>query len=171
MIIEKTLEALKKLQGQCYTGEGDFEEFVCKYNPPLTLEEIRSFESKNKCIIPEDYKAFLLESNGMKFNISGELSLFSIQEIVESLKIMHDMCDGYKKGIYPIGFCLDDNIVIKSDEIPTGKYIYACDCYCGDEYFSLDCNFETFLDRYLITNACKYWRWIYPREYFNFLNN
>lgn len=34
------------------------------WNEPATLEKIEAFENRNNCKIPEDYREFLLISNG-----------------------------------------------------------------------------------------------------------
>ena len=75
----------------------------------------------------------------------------------------------HPNGIYPIGYILEDYIVIKSNEIPSGNYIYAGAACCRDEYFSLNCNFETFFDRYIMANAGNYWRWQAAGEKFDFI--
>ena len=168
MIINQTLEALKQIKGQSYIGEGYFQEFNCKFNPPSTIKEIKTFEKKNKCTIPEDYLEFLLKNNGLNFNEGDRFH--SLEEIVEVLKSRAEAFVPYKKGIYPIAYILEDYIVIKSDEIHTGKYMYAGSCCSTDEYYSLNCNFETFLDHYIIANANNYWQWSYSSEYFNFVD-
>ena len=168
MLIKQTIEALKQIQEKVYIGEGCFDEFVFEFNPPATLDEIRMFEFENSLIVPEDYLNFLLASNGMQFYEAGDFTFRGIREISEMLKFMKESGVGYKDGIYPIAYILEDYIVIKSDEIPSGKYMYAGSCCCVDEYFSLGCNFETFFDQYIIANACNYWRWQPHSEKFNF---
>ena len=165
MIIKKTMAAIRKTKHQLYTGEGEFSHLSCSYKIPVDVSEISKFEIKYKCVVPKDYKEFLLISNGMRFEIAGELNLFCLEEVIEILKTIN-----YKEGIYPIGFVLDDYVVIKSDEIHSGKYVYVGDCYCRDEYFSLEADFETFLDRYFIANACNYWRWGQSSEKFCFVD-
>ena len=169
MLIEKTLEALKQIQGQIYIGEGSVLEFSCRFNPPATMIDIKKFESDFECVVPKDYMRFLLTSNGMQFYEAGDYMFYSTQKIAENLKMMSIAYSSYIKGIYPIAYICEDYIVIKSDEISSGKYIYAGSCYMRDEYYSLDCNFETFFERYVISNACSYWRWQMPGELHSFI--
>lgn len=164
MNIQKILDSLKLNRRQVYIGEGMFDFFDFDLNTPISNMEISDFENNYKCIIPNDYKEFLLITNGMNFNVAGELTLYSIGEIIQLKKDI-----AFKKGIYPIGYILEEYIVINSNDITSGNYIYAGDCFSKDEYYSLDTNFKTFLDRYSVSNACNYWKWINPIEKFEFI--
>lgn len=162
MDVKKIVEATKNISN-VYIGSGLFAEWSCKYNPPVTEDEINKFEHE-VAIIPNDFKEFLMTTNGMRFFSSGDYSFYSLQEITE-MQISMD----YISGIYPIGYILEDYIVIKSDEISSGNYIYVGDACCHDEYFSLNCNFESFFDRYIMANAGNYWRWQTPGKKFDFI--
>ena len=163
MDVQKIVEATKNIYN-VYIGSGTFDNWECTYKSPVTEDEIKKFE-KEVAVIPADYKEFLTTTNGIIFFNSGDFTFFSLQEVTETQKIMD-----FKNGIYPIGYVLDDYIVIKSDEISTGCYIYAGDACCRDEYFSLNCDFATFLDRYVMANASNYWRWFMPGKRFDFMN-
>ena len=151
MMINKILEVLKQLQGHVhYIGEDIFGEWSFEYDKPATEDEIELFE-KTIAILPDDYKEFLKTTNGMSF-CTG--SLYSLEWIVKVRETMD-----FKKGIYPIGYVLEDYIVIKSDEIPSGNYMYVGYAYASDEYFSLHCSFETFFDRFTIISGDNFWTW------------
>ena len=168
-LIKLVLKALKQIQGQVYVGKGCFKEFYCKFNPPAAMGEIRQFELKYDCVIPKDYLAFLLHTNGMQFYKEDDFTFYSIQELIETLEMMRKTNGGYKQGIYPIGYVLGYYIVLKSDEIASGNYVYVGDARYRDEYFSLHCNFETFFERYIKVKAVNYWRWQRPIKKFDFL--
>ena len=171
MFVHEIINATKHINGQVYIGEGSFAQYHCSYNPPTAQEKIIGFESIYSVTVPEDYVNFLLVSNGMQFYEAGDFSFYSLQQIEVILKTMKEASVPYKDGIFPIAYVLGDYIVIKSDAIASGKYIYAGSCYCRDEYFSLECNFETFFDRCIITNLCNYWRWLAPVELFDFIGD
>lgn len=152
MNIKKILSEIKYVYIGC-DMDNMFEEVKYKFNPPASDEQFIEFEKKTSCILPEDFKEFLHICNGMQFMIGGELELYGTNEMIS----YH--YEEYIDGVYCIGFCLDDNIMIKSDEIDTGKYIYVGDAYCSNEYVSLGMNFSEFLNFYIRANFSNYWRW------------
>ncbi|OUQ86503.1 hypothetical protein B5G50_21460 [Brevibacillus brevis] len=70
-LIELLIESLKKRQEKegcfdIYWGEGELHKAICKFNPPVTIEVIEKLENKTDWVLPEDYKRFLLITNGCK---------------------------------------------------------------------------------------------------------
>lgn len=147
-----------------YVGDGMFADFGFKYNKPAKEFDINKFIEEG-VIIPEDYKDFLLITNGISFYDTID-SLFAIEEVIALKEELN-----FKEGIYPIGYVLEDYIVIKSDEVSTGEYIYVGDSYCCDEYFPLHTDFINFIDRLFITGGSNYWRWQTPTKKYNFIKN
>lgn len=154
MLIQEIISAMSKIKGNVYIGEGEFDEITFNFNSPVLSDDITEFEIKYKSILPKDYIEFLKFSNGMTFYGSGDFRFFDLEEIKEDMSIFN-----YNKGVYPIGQFLDDTVLINSDEISRESYIYVGDSCSNDEFYSLNCNFEIFLDRLLITNINNYWRW------------
>lgn len=77
------------------------EETYCfAWRSPATFDDIETFEKKNKCSIPNDYKEFLLVSNGaIIFQSESEYEddgykLLSLKEMEEVTKEMIE--DGYE---------------------------------------------------------------------------
>ena len=79
-IIEKMIEQNMLL----YVGDGCFERVNAIINDKNSISRINGFEEKINCSLPKDYKRFLLACDGIKFLSSSELSLYSIDEIMES---------------------------------------------------------------------------------------
>lgn len=161
MAIEETLQAMIEIQKRvplAYLGEGGFDPFIIAFQTPATEAAITSFEKKTGCKIPEDYKKFLLFTNGVIFYGAGDFRLFDIDEVLEVTMMME-----YKKGIYIIGYFLEDYIVVNSDEISTGKYLYFGPAIFATDFKPFEHNFEVFLDRLLMSQIQKYWDW-FPRN-------
>ena len=164
MNIKELIEIATRIN-TVYIGDGQFDELACEHRMPASAEEIAKLE-RIAGTLPADYRDFLMQTNGMTFFQAGDFSLYSIDEIIETLKTAD-----FKEGIYPIGYILEDYIVIKGDVIDSGAYIYAGDAYCRDEYYSLDCDFKTFLDRLIISGGNNFWRWVNPGLKYDFHND
>lgn len=162
--MKKLINALKQMNNKVYIGGGEFEKLNCKFNSPASEDTLKKFETCTNCILPNDYKEFLKNSNGLLFFESADFIFYDINEIIQFKK-----SNNFKEEIYPIGYILEDNIVINSKEIVTGKYLYVGDAFSGDEYYSLECDFKTFFDRLIVSNINNFWRWNYGREYYNFM--
>lgn len=160
MNINDIVLSIKKINGDIYLGEAEFDTFSCQFNPPINDDEICNFEKIFSCKIPDDFKEFLKISNGLSFFNSSDFQLYSLNQIKEKL-----LENDYLKGVYPIGYFLEDEILIKSDEINNDYYIYVGDVYSIDEFYKIEYNFTLFLDRLLSSNINNFWRWFEPNEY------
>ncbi len=158
------IETIMEQNQKVYIGDGEFEDFRAEINSKNSIEEITEFETELNIKLPDDYKTFLSECDGINFYVAGELSLYGIQEIIELKE-----CIDYLDGIIPIGYCLEEYIVINCNEISSGKYMYAGDAYCPDEYYSLDCNFYEFFERHIMSNFNNYWTWVKPDKRYRFI--
>ena len=97
------------------------------------------------------------------FYNSADFKLFNLDEVIEDKEYM-----GFKEGIYPIGYILEDYIAI--DINTENNNIYVGNACSGDEYYSLNCNFTVFMDRLIISNITNYWTWVYPERFYKLLN-
>lgn len=160
-MIKKTLPAMIEIQRKeslAYIGEGEFELLQIDFRTALPSTEIDDFEKNTGCIIPNDYKDFLLFTNGMQFYRAGDFELFDIATISKVREIMD-----YMKGVYAIGNFLEDYIVINSNDISTGSYLYYGPGLSSRDFRPFGHNFEVFLDRLLMSQIQKYWDW-FPQK-------
>jgi hypothetical protein len=162
-MIKLLIEAIKKINEELYIGNGNFEKFNYTFYEPVDKEDLKRFECKYNCTLPEDYKNFLLITNGIMFYNSADFKLFNLDEVIEDKEYM-----GFKEGIYPIGYILEDYIAI--DINTENNNIYVGNACSGDEYYSLNCNFTVFMDRLIISNITNYWTWVYPERFYKLLN-
>ncbi len=165
MAIEKTLKAMVEIdknKPSAYIGEGQFDTLYLDFKKPATEADIVNFEEITGCVLPEDYKKFLLFTNGLIFFRAGDFRLFGIDEVIEVQRGMD-----YKNGVYAIGCILEDYIVINSDEVNSGRYLYYGPAVSSSDFRAFGHNFEIFLDRLLMSQIEKYWDW-FPNEYHDF---
>lgn len=134
--------------------------FTCDFNEPATLEEIEHLENEVGYKFPEDFRKFLLETNGICFLGYCDHWILGIEDIK---MIWETNC--HDEGVYVIGCILEDYVMINSKEIESGKYMYVSPNICPDEGRALGCNFETFLKRFTNANFSKYWDWFPIYEY------
>ena len=166
MSIKNTIKAVKEIQEKnltAYIGDGTFVPFKIDANQPAKEADINNFEKAMNCVIPNDYKEFLLFSNGLIFMEAGDFELFDLDTIISTNK-----CMSYKKGAYVIGTFLGDYILINSDEINSSNYLYAGPNILYDSFISFGHDFDTFLERLIMTQVQKYWDWYPKTKYFNF---
>jgi len=171
-IVEKTINSLKhRLEiGQgvfdIYSGEGDLSPVKCSFNQPATIKEIQEFEASMGVVFPEDYKKFLLITNGCRLfdhpQYGGESYLLTLDEMLNYT--FEDRFDGCFKVAYIYG----ENIVINSTRYINGEknYLYVKDKIDSfEDSKPLNMNFELWLDRFVISQGSKFWSWsIYTAE-------
>lgn len=165
-LIELSLHSLKKRLEEnnqmieVYCGEGYVEKCTCKFNEPATLEEIAAFEEKTGWVIPEDYKNFLLITNGCRLfdhpEYGGENHLYSLDEIISYA------VDEPFEGRYTIAYLYGDHLVIDSNLYQKGhpNYLLVKDKIASfKDAFELHMNFELWFDRFIISQGSKFWTW------------
>ncbi|MGK5512354.1 SMI1/KNR4 family protein [Brevibacillus formosus] len=164
-LIELSIESLKKRQEKdgyfdVYWGEGEIHKAICKFNPPVTFEELEKLESKTDWILPEDYKNFLMIANGCKLfddpKYGGENDLYKLEELID-----FNYEDPYEE-CYSIAYIYGENIVINSKKYQEGNpnYLYVKDKIDQfEEAVPLGMNFESWFDRFVVCQGQKFWNW------------
>ena len=61
IINELAKKASEKITVKTLLGE---ETYCFQWNSPTMMKDIETFEHRNQCSLPKDYKEFLLSSNG-----------------------------------------------------------------------------------------------------------
>ena len=134
------------------------------WNEPASYEEIEAFEEKYGCRFPEDYREFLLISNGATLfkteSGSNGYQLLSLKEMEEETREMHEdgysisnKCHCFLKFLYSgdvllldmdkrINYILDGNM---------NRHSYKW------EYINTDIN--SFFAHLCQCNGAVYWRW------------
>lgn len=167
-LVSVTLHSLKermtKNKGliEVYNGDGDYGEVECTFYDPVTIEQINELEAKTGWILPEDYKRFLLITNGCKLfdhpDYGGENDLYRLEELIE-----FNYEDPFE-GCFSIAYIYSENIVINSERYRNGdpNYLFVKDKI--DQFHEaepLNMNFEMWLDRFVICQGNKFWNWKY----------
>jgi hypothetical protein len=163
--VQNTLTGLKEImddKGQLKVSyEGEVYDVACSFNSPIDLKEIEIFEKENHMKLPEDYKTFLTLHNGARIfqltdeegqKIGGGLKIFSLDEIKElqEIEMFNEM------GI-PIANLLEDcYLYLDIDKLKEGNPNYLNILEFVD-LSPLNLNFETFLDRYIISKGEIFW--------------
>ena len=103
------------------------ETYYFMWNDPATAEDIQAFENRNECSLPDDYKEYLLISNGAilyksEYEDDG-YKLLSLEEVEEVTQEMKD--DGYdiSDKCYCFLQCLFSNDVLLLDLQKKTNYI------------------------------------------------
>lgn len=176
-LLHKTLNGLKELldrnNGSLFIQgpEGYVYESSCTFNSPISEELIHNFEEhlskifEKQIKLPQDYKEFLLNYNGACLFGDGagdnSVNLYSIEQLYEMNS--GDANSKYHEDFFTIGDCeggylyLDTN---KFEEISSRdeKYINWFSYYTF-QVTDLKSNFETWLERIVITKGNVYWEW------------
>ncbi|MDE6092568.1 MAG: SMI1/KNR4 family protein [Ruminococcus sp.] len=97
--------------------------------PPATVEQIEKWERLHNVILPEEYKEFLLLSDGMRSYIFGG-ELFSLNEIIKCPPEEIEEYLDEQKDYFIIGNYIGDGSDLLCDR--EGNF-YECDHYCGLE--------------------------------------
>lgn len=158
-------ELVKKVSGDVVIKTVLGEETYCFiWNAPATAEAIQSFESRYECNLPNDYKEFLLTSNGAiiyksEYEDDG-YKLLSLEEMEEVTQEMKE--DGYDipNKCYCFLQCLFSDDVLLFDLQKEKNYILDGDVgYPSEEWEYIGSDINTFFIRLCQCNGTMYWRW------------
>ena len=145
---------------EIYTGNGEYEEVKCTFREPVTIEQINEIESKSGWTFPEDYKEFLLITNGCKLFdhpcYGGENELYRLEDLIEC-----NYEDPFE-DCFSIAYVYAENIVINSERFRSGDPNYLFVKGKIDHFHEaepLNMNFEMWLDRFIICQGSKFWNW------------
>lgn len=170
MFIEKTLETLAYLYRnetrivQC--SEGSYSNGKTIFRKPASEEEISRLLSIYSPL-PEDYMKFLSITNGMRpfedVDWSSENNIFSTSDLMFAN-------EPYASSSWLIvAVICDDCILINLDDVANNKteYMYLTVGPCDFiDARSLYCDFQTWLDRFIMAQGNKYWTWrVEDRKY------
>lgn len=103
--------------------------------PPATAEQIENWERIHNAVLPEEYKEFLLLSDGLRSYIFGG-ELFSLDDIercpYEEIEEFYEDTEGLsgEKNYFIIGNYIGDGSMMLCDE--NGNF-YELDHCCGIE--------------------------------------
>lgn len=166
-MIQHTISALLRLAKQpipMYLGEGEFHPLECTLRPGLTPERQKALLEAWKHPLPEDYRTFLSKTNGAFFEPLGA-DIHKLEDAIEGSKILE-----YADGILLFCFICEIHVIMNCNELDTGKYIYAADESCPDEFIPLNTDFAGFLEMFLQCNTMFYWDFVNHGEmkYYDF---
>ena len=150
-----TINALSDNKSKIYFA-GSEVEYGFMFRDACTQEQIAVLEKGVGYKLPCDYKQFLLYTNGLELLTSYISSrLCCVEEIHQIITIF----DWLPNGFLPIGMCADGSICIALNMNEEGnKNVYVI-YIIDDEYFRLNCDFRTFLDRFITTYGDTFWEW------------
>ena len=153
------LNIIKKLncQNSKIYHHGLESDYSFTLNDGCTLNEVDKLESDIKYNLPNDYRQFMLATNGLTLcSITTSSRIFGIEEIYE----VKETFNIYSKNMLAISSCCDGQIHIMIDlESSINKNIYIHEIMDGDYLYSIGCGFVEFLNRFILTYGSAFWEW------------
>lgn len=144
---------------------GTEREVVFRFNPPGEEQEIMALQKNFGYWLPADYIDFLKTCNGCRLfehpQYGSENLLYSVEEVLESKAVM-DAHYEFPEEYMNVAYILGDYIKLNLKDVAAGKehYMYVVGASSSiDCMKSLHCNFETWLNRFIICQGEKYWDW------------
>lgn len=144
---------------------GEILKVSCELNKPATDNEIASFIKKTNYNLPNDFKAFLKLHNGAKLFSDGidYLEIFSLEQMEkyhQEYKTNKNYQGAYNDTWFMIAYYkgYGDYIFIDSEKASKENNDYLIYNQMGD-LLSLDLNFETWIDRFIVSQGSRYWLW------------
>lgn len=170
-MLQKLILQLKKRQemhGGCdeiIISGGDIVNACSHFNPPAIDEEIHKLTIHFSSEFPYDYIQFLKCCNGASLfenpQYGGENIIYSIDDVI----LYNDTT--YQLDKIVVANIVDDRIVIDLSRWRNGEehYLLLCESMNPvDLTSSFYCNFETWLERFIIAQGSKFWYWKTDRE-------
>ncbi|UHA72060.1 SMI1/KNR4 family protein [Paenibacillus sp. 481] len=163
MFVQQVLKSLSELYSQgsrkINADNGYLIDSVIKLTNPASSESI-SWLTERYPSWPEDYLNFLSITNGCRLFedvvYSGENEIFSAEEVLET----NSHYNHPSKII--VAYICGDHIFIDSEDVKNsgGQYMYVSEGGVDfDDARSLYCDFQTWLDRFVMAQGNKYWTW------------
>lgn len=151
MNIQSIIEVIKEISENplcVYIGEGEIDELGVTLHKGLNkenyLERIEKF--------PEEYVQLLEFSNGMQFFECGDISFYSLEEVLSTQEAF-----GYKENIYPIGYVLGDQVLLILDDSKQGYQIYVEAENISDDMVLLGGTFVDVMEKFLLCGCNNFW--------------
>ncbi|MFD2700802.1 SMI1/KNR4 family protein [Paenibacillus shunpengii] len=151
---------------RAYNIDGIEEMYTFKFNSPVSTDIIASKLLVNlEFKLPLDYEDFLSTTDGCRLfehsQDGSEHDIYGLNEVLTQKEIIDSTYE--KPELLNVAYILQDYIFINLKEASEGKptYMYVNDCYSPLEYMrSLNCDFQTWLDRFIVCQGNKYWDWL-----------
>ncbi|WP_064199898.1 SMI1/KNR4 family protein [Brevibacillus brevis] len=163
------LDSLKERVSKGYTliqeeYTGDLIDVEFRWNNPASKEEIESFTEKTGWVFPESYKKFLSIHNGAILFMS-ETHQFCLHTIKEVEKYYNEFQVSRDKKTYPPNwyhmatfYGYGEYMFIDSEKVKNGREDYIIIVGVG-VISELPINFETWLDRIILSQGNRFWSW------------
>jgi hypothetical protein len=132
---------------------------VFTFNPPATEQEVVQFENEMNVRLPADFRSFLLLHNGAQLfqdeKTGGGYKLLSLERIKDRYHKFKDM----PKNLLPVSRNNGDYFFIDADRVRRGSRNYLVRFDHEDDPCDVNLNFETWLDRLIISQGAAFWEW------------
>ncbi len=113
--------------------------------------------------LPKQYLEFLQFSNGLEFYNSGDHRFHPLDEVLALQKSY-----GFNENVFPIGYFLEDTVLLVLDQSTRGYSIYVGSNLLLDEFILLEHDFKEFLENLLIHNCSNFWIHFNDENYYDF---
>ncbi|AMR50656.1 hypothetical protein A1R12_09870 [Bacillus amyloliquefaciens] len=171
-LIQMTLNGIKEAVSKYGTfpmlqhGGHVMEDAAFQFRDPASPQEINSLEKMLGVTLPNDYKEFLFNHNGME--MFNGIELLSTEGIIEFNEVQD-----FPKGYVLIGYHYDGRYVIDVNKSNKGLgYMLHLDSIDNiEDAVYLDSNFEIWFDMLVSSNGAKYWE-VKPKiqEYYKYIS-
>ncbi len=171
-LIRMTLDGIKEAVSKYGTfpmlqhGGHVMEDAAFQFRDPASPQEINSLEKMLGVTLPNDYKEFLFNHNGME--MFNGIELLSTEGIIEFNEVQD-----FPKGYVLIGYHYDGRYVIDVNKSNKGLgYMLHLDSIDNiEDAVYLDSNFEIWFDMLVSSNEAKYWE-VKPKiqEYYKYIS-
>ena len=168
----KSIESLKKRlkAGNILTTQnenGFINDVEFEWKNPATNDDIEKFETNNKIILPCKFKEFLRISNGATLFKDVEYGqwgckVLGLEEIMEVTALVKGQGCELKADWIVFATWFGDTDVLVFDLSKKDFKDYILDgerCEAIEDWVNIKGNFEKWLDRLIVSQGAKYWRW------------
>ena len=151
-----TAKALSRQKSKIYFA-GEEVDYGFNFHAPCTHEQIAELEKITSCSLPDDYKEFLLYTNGLELATDSTSSrLCSVDEIFQIVSVF----EWRPKNFLAIGAHADATTHTLINLAEQGRLnMYVVDIMADEHFSRLHCGFRTFLDRFISTYGDSFWEW------------
>lgn len=168
------VEALKKRISEKGTlliqnEEGSVSEAGFDWNSPATDEDLEQFEKSTGIALPDDYKAFLKISNGATLFKDVEYGqwgcqILALDQLIVATQDLRNYGQDLTEASIVFATWLGDGDTLLFDlrkyQNEGKNYIIDGDAgYNFEEWEYIKGNFGKWIDRLIVSQGAKYWRW------------
>jgi hypothetical protein len=152
-VILDAMKEINKYSSKIYY-HGEIVEYSFIINSGCSLSNLNDLENLLSYKLPDDYRELMSSSNGL--SLTSYAKILNTEEIYRTRSIY----GFYPENMLIVADCYNSEVQILIDmAAKCENCMYVIDAIADDFFYSLNCNFTMFLNRFILAYGSDFWNW------------